>query len=393
MNRLAERPPTLILIVAYLAATAFALASAAANLRYGLTLGSSVSEQILYCAVSLASDGFKVTLPLVALRLWGGRRRLWGFAAATLWAGTVIFSTLAAIGFASGSRSEVLATRAAATDQRADLRSRIQRNEEARKRIGDARVPSVIQAEIDTLLHRPGADACPHIDGPVTKTICPKVDALKQELAVSQEAARLDAEISPWRAELVTLPVIGADTDSQSATVARVTGLEERQVRDWLAIFIAVLVEAGSALGFTLITLAKGGVKGAVKSDKTPFTTVQMDANSVIREVPVDPIARWALARLDIFANGELLAKDAHVDYVGWCSENGIVPCSLPAFGKRFTPVLIKMGGRKFKSRNGMVYAGIQLARDPARTGDSGRTSTGSFSRAQRSRSLTSIRC
>jgi hypothetical protein len=372
MNVQPEKTSAFFFVAAYAAAAAFALVSAAANLRFGLTLGSSLCEQAAYGAASLGSDGFKIVLPLLAVRLWNRKRRLWALAATLLWSGTVAFSALAAIGFAAGTRGEIIASREAVHDQRADLRTRIQKNEEARRRIGGVRSPAVIQSEIDALLHKPGADVCPRIDGPVTKQICPKVDALKQELAVSQEAARLDAEISPWRAELVTLPVTGADTDAQSATIARVTGAEGQQVRDWLAIFLAGLIEAGSAFGFTLIALAKGEVMGAVKGQKPPFTTVQPDAESVNREAPADPVERWSLARLDILAKGELLARTAHGDFLAWCAANGAEPCSLPTFGKRFTPVFIKLGGRKFKSRNGVVYSGIDLARDaktgPART-------------------------
>jgi hypothetical protein len=56
--------------VAYAAACAFALVSAAANLRFGLTLGSSSFEQAAYGAASLGSDGFKMALPLITVRLF-----------------------------------------------------------------------------------------------------------------------------------------------------------------------------------------------------------------------------------------------------------------------------------------------------------------------------------
>jgi hypothetical protein len=100
-------------------------------------------------------------------------------------------------------------------------------------------------------------------------------------------------------------------------------------------------------------------VKGAVKGRNPPFTPVTRAVTKA--ETPADPIERWALMRLDILAQGELLARDAHRDFLAWCADSGAEPCSLPAFGKRFTPVFLKMGGRKLKSRNGVVYVGIDL--------------------------------
>jgi hypothetical protein len=50
-----------------------------------------------------------------------------------------------------------------------------------------------------------------------------------------------------------------------------------------------------------------------------------------------------------------------------WYTVNGVVSCSLPAFGKRFTPDFQNMGGKKRKSRNGVIYAGIDLASDTQR--------------------------
>jgi hypothetical protein len=113
------------------------------------------------------------------------------------------------------------------------------------------------------LLRKPGADGCKIINGPVTNEVCPKVDALRKELAASQQAAELEATLVADRKELQAAPVAASVADPQSATLSRLTALDEAKIRDIIAMLIALLVEIGSALGFTFVALASRPVSAA----------------------------------------------------------------------------------------------------------------------------------
>ena len=85
---------------------------------------------------------------------------------------------------------------------------------------------------------------------------CAPVLGLRKELAAAEAAERLEAQLVAGRAQLATASVAGSVADPQASALARLTGADEGTVRTGIALLLAGLIEVGSALGFTLVSMA-----------------------------------------------------------------------------------------------------------------------------------------
>ena len=291
-----------------LAAGGFALASIAANLRFGASLATTPFDRIIYGTISVAADLMKIALPLVVAILWRKGERIFAFAGAVFWIGAVAFAICAAIGFVASTRSHTVAANEDLIEARKAWATKITRVEGRLDLLGVHRPPNIIQAEIDSLLRTPGTDSCKVINGPVRQDTCPKVDRLRQELAASEEIARLEADLVADRGALSEMPVAAFVADPQSAALNRLTGFGEEELRNAIAVLIAFLVELGSALGFSVVILAARSTAAtsqasSVEENKKPSPSSRettQGRHTCVSEPPDDLVTRWALARLDI---------------------------------------------------------------------------------------------
>ena len=362
---------TIMLAAGFLAACLFVLVSISANLKFGLSLATTPFDRIIYGALSLVADLMKVALPLVAILLWRKQHRVLAAIAALFCVGVICFSLAAAIGFAASTRGETVTANKAVIDDRKAWEARIERTSQQLNQLGIPRPAAVIQAEIDALLRKPGADGCKIINGPVTNEVCPKVDPLRKELAASGQAAELEAVLVADRKRLQAVPVAALVADPQSATLSRITALGEGKMRDIIAMLVAVLVEIGSALGLTFVVLAGRSVPAAAapqiaetaedaKPEPTPDrrpAEPQILVN--LPETPADTITRWAFSGLDVLSAGRIQAEVAYMDFAAWCEAECIKTCSRQMFGRRFTEVVKGMGGRKVKINGRAYYEGV----------------------------------
>jgi hypothetical protein len=346
----------------------------AANLKFGLSLASTPFDRIIYGGLSLAADLMKVALPLVTILLWRNGHRIFAAIAGVFCLGLISFSLVAAIGFAASTRGETITANKAVIDSRKAWEAKIERTAQQLDQLGVPPPASVIQAEIDSLLRTPGAGDCTAINGPVTKELCPRVDELRKELAASQRAAQLEADLVADREKLQTVPVAASMRDPQSATLSRLTTLDEGQIRDAIAILIALLVEIGSALGFSFMVLAFRPTRApqllAAANDvmETPIAPPPAEPRKLVRspETPADAVTRWALSRLDVLNAGRIQAEAAYKDFAEWCKGGGMEVCTPQMFGRRFTKVIAGMGGRKMKVNGRAYYEGVTLQDRPA---------------------------
>lgn len=245
----------------------FAL-SAWMNFRFGLTLGASETEQWVYGLASVTSDAFKALLPFLIIGLWRGHKLL-ALAAILVWLLCVSWSLASAIGFASSTRDVTVATREATNDQRAALRERAERLEAQIALLPTHRPAGALQAAIAN------ADVprevwtrtsqCTDVTIPASLEACRGVLALRQELAVAEDSARLEQALEATRRELGGVAVIGDKGDPQAETIGFVTGLEAGAVRGWLALLITALIETGSSLGFTIVALGSRRLRGRLR--------------------------------------------------------------------------------------------------------------------------------
>jgi hypothetical protein len=358
----------IMLAAGLIAASGFALVSIAANLRFGISLATTPFDRIIYGTLSVAVDLVKIALPLAVALLWRNGERMFALLGAVFWTGAVAFSICAAIGFAASTRNHMLGSGQQEIDKRRGWEAKIVRLEGSLDHLGPHRPATVVQAEIDSLLRTPDLDNCKVINGPVTREVCPKVDQLRRELVASKETARLEADLAAGHEALSDLPSLGITADPQSTALHQLTGFGEDVVRNTVAALIAVLVEFGSALGFSLF-LAAAGPKAqcsgsSTSPPKAPIFRKQPEQAQAPLELPsppVDLVTRWALARLDIISSGMLQAEHAYNDFRHWCTSQSVPALTQQMFGRRFTEVHAGMGGKKLKRQGRAFYSGVSL--------------------------------
>jgi hypothetical protein len=146
---------------------------------------------------------------------------------------------------------------------------------------------------------------------------------MRQELAASQEAARLDADLVADRRALSEIPVAAFVEDPQSAALNRLTGFGDDELRNAIAVLIALLVELGSALGFSVIILAARSTAATSqassvqesKEPSPPSRETTQGRHTSLSETPDALVMRRALARLDIVTTGTIQADVAYQDF------------------------------------------------------------------------------
>ena len=351
----------------YAAATAFCVVSIGANFRYGISLGDEPFDKSLYAAASVAADAFKIMLPLVTLRLWARHHLVMSLVSLAFWLGCVGWSLSSAVGFALASRSEAVAERAATAQTRNGWEATVERAETQLSTLGGHRPPAVIRAELNGVTTPPlvwhRTKECTEATLAESRTLCGPVLRLRQELAAAEAAERLEGHLVAGREQLAALPVAGLDADPQASALARLAGLDEAAIRTGLALLLAMLVEAGSALGFTLLGLAN------VSHPTVPNTVARPVRAPPLRRCVHPPrpstsdgaIKRWGLTRLDVDPGAEIPARAAYHDFCCWARTERIEPCSETRFGKEFTFRIIDLGGRKVKRRDRAYYVGVAL--------------------------------
>ena len=408
----------------YAAAAAFCAVSVGANLQYGLSLGRNPIDKATYAVASIAADVFKIAAPLLALSLWSRRFRILAIAGLVLWLGCVGWSMASAVGFVLSSRGDAIAERAAEAATRHGWEAKVERAETQLATLGKHRPPDVIRAELTSAavpLHIwRRSRQCLDLTLEESRLACASVLGLRKELAAAEAAERLEALLTAGRTQLATGSVAGSVADPQASALARLTGADEGTIRTGIALLLAGLIEVGSALGFTLVSVATacnpqppsttrrvagssnsaapqaqarrwtrpearerrvqtqhkaGGSRrrGSCAScpvasprDKPPLPPPGSVPGLQLRSHPklqlssrADSLDRWVRTRLNMDPAGSVPARDAYADFCHWARASGIEPCTETRFGRDFTARIIHLGGVKVKRRDRAYYHGV----------------------------------
>jgi hypothetical protein len=419
-----ERRDRLLRVCGYAAVTAFCAVSFGANLQYGLSLGKTPIDKTTYAAASVAADVFKMAAPLLVLSVRGQRRYILATAGLLLWLGCVAWSMTSALGFVLSTRGEVIAEHAAKTTTRHGWEAKVERDETQLATLGRHRPTGVIKAELASAgvpLHIwKRSRQCSDLTLEESRLACVAVLGLRKELAAAEAAERLEAQLVAGRAELSTAPVAGSVADPQAGALARLLGLDEGAVRTGIALLLAGLIEAGSALGFTLVSVANGrnpqsttpshhspgssnaagpsgrakpfsngysrrergtqtrhrgahaaqqararpcdvSCRGAASADahpqQAPRSVATAPTNMEWRKV----VENWAQSRVNADVGGNIPAREAYADFYHWVRSAGLEPCTETRFGRLLSALVVQLGGRKMKKRDRAYYQGLMF--------------------------------
>jgi hypothetical protein len=425
-----ESDRRILKVVGYAAAAAFCSVSVCANLRYGLSLGKNPMDKANYAVASVAADIFKMAAPLFALTLWERRFRILAMMGFVLWLGCVSWSMASAAGFVLSSRGEAIADRVAEAAIRNGWEAKVERAETQLATLGRHRPVDVIKAELASVAVAPNiwrrSRHCADLALEESRLACAPVVGLRKELAAAEAADRLEGQLVAGRAQLATVPVAGAIADPQASALAKLTGVEEATIRTYVALLLAALIEAGSALGFTLVSVATAhnppplSASGHVPG---PANTARLRANaqhavvtnSIGRRVwtglavgtashiaardastghcrqrysgtvpsalspshtpgskawwdanqdatNADALERWIRERLKVDATGRIPAREAYTDFSRWARATDIEPGTETRFGRDFSARIAELGGVKVKRRDCAYYEGVSLS-------------------------------
>jgi hypothetical protein len=365
---IAVQSSIMLKFVGYLATSALAIVSVATNARFGWTLGASPLDRAAYVATSVAIDVFKVSLPLLAMPLWANRHRALAVCAIAMWLGCITWSANAALGFVATTRSETVAQRIADAKARTGWEATVERAEREMAHLARHRPAAVVRAELNAAVvvgpvwQR--SKQCTEITLDESRAACVEVLRLRQELATAEAAERLEGKVVAGRTHLATVSVAGADADPQATALASLIGVDQTAIRAGIALLLALILEAGSALGFAIVATTTKGIAPTATADhpspRKPSTTRHTDLTGL--RVSDDHIRRWALSELDIDADSYVPARRAHESFCSWARGQGIDAPTETYFGRQLTKEIALLGGRKRRTRNATVYSGIALA-------------------------------
>jgi hypothetical protein len=172
-----------------------------------------------------------------------------------------------------------------------------------------------------------------------------------------------------WVREMMvpaTGPVAGADADPQATALASLIGVDQTHIRAGIAFLLALILEAGSALGFAIVATATKGFPPTAAPDhpspRKPSTTRHTDPTRL--RASDDHIRRWALSGLNIDPASSVPARRTYEAFCNWARGQGNEPPTETYFGRQFTKEIAILGGRKKRTRKATLYSGIALA-DP----------------------------
>ena len=296
-----------VVVIGAGAALTFIVASGLMNWVFMTSLGKSEFEQHILGAVSVAVSAFLALLPTLLVWAFRERRIAYMVLGVPVFLAFAAFSLSSAVGFAAKNRGSIGEDRALAGERLASLRHELSENESKLKALGAPRPLGVV----DELLRGLKQDRrwqlskeCSEATADASRAFCKGYFELKAEAALAGEAQRHEERIAGLKGEARRLEEQGAgrEADNQAAVLADILGLQTAQVERGLMLFLALLVEAGAALG---LYFATGHLRFETPAHRAPdrgATVVEGGALKVLSQdetrAPVKQIAAAAPRRV-----------------------------------------------------------------------------------------------
>jgi hypothetical protein len=366
------------------AAAVLLLVSAAMNWRFGYTLGKSEFESQLYGGASAAADCFKALLPFFIFAALRNRSYSQALGGALLFAVCFSYSLTSSLGFAALNRADITGLRVLKVETHADLRADLERSREALKVLPPHRPAGTVNGEIEAFKQNGrwvSSAGCADATAAKSMSYCEGFFKLKAELAIAEQADRLEAKVSQLSTRVGALDAEAATkaTDPQSQMLASLTGRSTEEIQLGLTLLIALLVELGASLGFyTAFSYWRiFDVKGLPAPEPVRVPVPAFAPVPVLQALPncADPELRAAQVKTDVELyfdervgreNGSsVTALALYDDYCQWCEVKGRQPLGLPIFTRRFSD----LGVQKAKVAGRIRYMDVRLLFSTAEDG------------------------
>ncbi|MEQ8823660.1 MAG: hypothetical protein RIC14_04730 [Filomicrobium sp.] len=395
-------------VLGVLAAGVLLVVSAAMNYRFGLSLGKTELDGQIYGVASAAADCMKALVPFFFFAAI--KNRAWSQAAASMlvWGVVMAYSLTSAFGHAALNRFDVAGERAHQSNVYQETRAELASAKEQLGWIPQHRPIMAVQAEIEGLKDNRRwrrTKAC--TDATQSKSIkfCNDYRALVAELASAEKAAVLDARILKAQAKLAGFDggAVNSEADPQAAVLAKLTGYDLENIQLAMTVFIALLLEVGSAFGMyiafsqwriyerhtpaapKMAEVSTAAAAVAVTEDKPQVPVAIEKPRSGANDNPVEEAAaevveappprlvapendveRFYKEKVETQDGSSLTATALYEEYCDWCDTKNKEPLALPTFGRDFG----ELGVQKAKIAGRVRYIGIALKSDVGLTED-----------------------
>ena len=378
-------------VLGVLAAGVLLAVSAAMNWRFGFSLGRTEFDGQIYGAASAAADCMKALVPFFFFAAI--RNRMWSQAAAAALVGVVVtaYSLTSALGHAALNRFDTAGQRAATVESYKDHRADLQRAQEQLSWIPQHRPAQTVQADIEVLKEDKAwgwTEQCNKVTGAKGRGFCQKYHALSAELASAEQSIALEARIADVQAKMSNVKgvTVMSEADPQAAVLAKLAiivmpSIKVDDVQTALTVFIALLLEVGSAFGMYIafsqwrlydrhtptaprmvpVSTAAAAVAApkAVAIAKPRSSGANDNRSSPAQRLiaPENDVERFYKERIETQDGSSLTATSLYEDYCAWCEEQQKEPLALPTFGREFG----ELGVQKARIAGRVRYIGIAL--------------------------------
>jgi hypothetical protein len=374
-------------VLGVLAAGVLLAVSAAMNWRFGYSLGKTELDGFIYGSASAAADCLKALVPFFFFAAL--RNRMWSQAAASalVWVVVTAYSLTSALGHAALNRMDIAGQRAIQAQSYKDHRADLKRAQDQLSWIPQHRPPATVQSELDGLKNRREwnwTNGCTEVKGKTNRDFCEVFHGLTAEHASAQQAAALEARIASIQEKLDKAEggTVMAEADPQAAVLTKLAaiflpGMNVEDVQTGLTIFIALLLEVGSAFGmyiaFSQWRLYESDVAGApamavsaqasysaappAHATTSPAPGASDNRSALKLVVPETDVERYYKDRIEAQEGSSVIATMLYENYRMWCEEQEKEPLAQQAFGSDFR----KLGVQKAKRGQYYHYIGIAL--------------------------------
>jgi hypothetical protein len=372
--------------------------SAAMNYRFGFSLGKTAMDGQIYGLASAAADCFKALVPFFLFAAI--RNRMWSQAAAAalVWAVVTGYSMTSALGHAALNRLDTTGQRAVEANTYKDMRAEAKRAQDQLAWIPQHRPVQTVQADISAVKDQRlwnATTGCTEVTGKATREFCQQFHRLSAELGSAQQAEKLETRIAELNGKLshASGGMVMAEADPQASVLAKLTGLDISQVQTALTIFVALLIEIGSAFGMyvafaywrlgdqlkkpseeveTGIWQRSEEILPTVQQPQQAPITAQIEAPKIWANdnksndnkaatkplVPDSDVQRFYRERIvGAPESSSLTSTELYEEYCAWCEENNKEPFAHP----RVTREIGELGVKKERIGKRTRYFGIAL--------------------------------
>ena len=254
-------------LLGLVAASALVVVSAAMNWRFGFSLGNTEFDGHVYGMASVAADCLKAIVPF--LIIYALKTKKWAQALAGIALGVICtgYSLTSSLGFAALNRADNTGARLIQVTNYNDTRTELKRLQDKLAWMPKHRPVSAVEAELQRAKaiqvkmkgrKRQTVEAATKgcsLTNWVARKYCSNIFDLKKELAISEEAAKIDARLRELRSKVSEAGSIAAagKTDPQADFLASLFGFKLESIQTALILLVSLLVEAGSALGLFVV--------------------------------------------------------------------------------------------------------------------------------------------